>query len=234
MIRLSIIFPCYNEAENIPVLIEGCIKHLDKYNSILEIILVNNGSNDDTEMLFKKLVNKNKLFKIVRVDKNQGYGHGILKGLSKANGKYIGWMHADLQTDPKDIIKALDIIDEKRNLYIKGKRKNRSFFDNIFTLLMSLICSIVFRKKIFDINAQPNIFPKNFFNSWKNPPNHFGLDTYCYCMAIKNNLEIIKFDVHFGKRVAGIAHLNSLQSKVRYSIYAYKYILKLKKNIDIY
>ena len=79
-------------------------------SSILEIILVNNGSNDNTEMLFKTLLNESKLFRTVHVNKNQGYGYGILQGLSKANGEYIGWMHADLQTDPKDIIKVLDLI----------------------------------------------------------------------------------------------------------------------------
>ncbi len=234
MTKLSVVFPCYNEAENLPFLIEDCTRHLEKYSSILEIILVNNGSNDNTETLFKTLLNKNKLFQTVRVSKNQGYGYGILKGLSIAKGEYIGWMHADLQTDPKDIIKVLDLINKKKNLYVKGQRRNRSFLDNIFTLSMSLICSITFKKIIFDINAQPNIFPKKFFNSWKNPPNHFGLDTYCYCMAIKNNLEIIKFDVFFGKRVAGVAHLNNLQAKIKYSINAYKYILKLKKNIGSY
>tara|TARA_A100001015_G_C15036888_1_gene736893 strand:+ start:1773 stop:2477 length:705 start_codon:yes stop_codon:yes gene_type:complete len=234
MTKLSVIFPCYNEAENLPFLINDCTKHLEKYSSILEIILVNNGSNDNTEMLFKTLLNESKLFRTVHVNKNQGYGYGILQGLSKANGEYIGWMHADLQTDPKDIIKVLDLIDEKKNLYIKGQRRNRPFFDNIFTLFMSLICSITFKKIIFDINAQPNIFPKKFFSSWKNPPDHFGLDTYCYCMAIKNNLEILKFNVFFGKRIAGVAHLNNLQAKIKYSVNAYKYILHLKKNIDIY
>ena len=232
MIKLSIIFPCYNEAENIPTLINDCKKYLCKYKSELEIVLVNNGSKDNTKKIFDKLLQESDFFKVVNIKKNQGYGYGILKGLSVAKGKYIGWMHADLQTDPKDIIKVLNIIGNTENLYIKGKRKNRAITDNFFTVLMSLLCSLVFRKIIFDINAQPNIFPKEFFDSWINPPKHFGLDTFCYCMAIKKKLRIIKFEVFFGKRTAGEAHLYSFSSKISYSINALKYIFELKRNIN--
>lgn len=65
----------------------------------------------------------------VKVEINQGYGFGILSGLKETNSEYIGWTHADMQTDPYDTIRALEIIERKgnpENIYLKGKRKGRS------------------------------------------------------------------------------------------------------------
>jgi hypothetical protein len=43
---------------------------------------------------------------------NQGYGFGILSGLKECTGEFLGWTHADMQTDPKDLLKAFNIIKE--------------------------------------------------------------------------------------------------------------------------
>ena len=73
---------------------------------------------------------------MVHVLENKGYGNGIKQGLKIAEGKFIGYTHADLQTDPKDVIKAFDIIklnNCNENIFIKGNRKGRPFFDQFFT-----------------------------------------------------------------------------------------------------
>ena len=62
-------------------------------------------------------------FFVVSVKNNKGYGHGILAGLKVAKGEIIGWTHADLQTDPIDVLKGLDLFHNSPNpefLFIKG------------------------------------------------------------------------------------------------------------------
>ena len=126
--RFSLIIPCYNEGENIPLLINRLKKIFkDKGN---EVILVNNGSTDQTQEIIDKQIKGLENFKVVRIFKNIGYGHGILKGLEIARGEILGWTHADLQTDPNDALKALDFFDSiKKPLFIKGLRKGRSIYD---------------------------------------------------------------------------------------------------------
>lgn len=104
--ELSIIIPSYNELNNLKNLIKKTNSILQK-NRNVEIIIVDNGSTDDS----KHFIENNKKFfskiKFVRVKKNNGYGYGIKYGLKFATGKIISWTHADLQFDINDIIKSL-------------------------------------------------------------------------------------------------------------------------------
>jgi Glycosyltransferases involved in cell wall biogenesis len=130
MNKLSIVIPCYNEAKNIPLILE-------RFNNVIgtnpiEVILVDNGSYDESAEILKKLIPLYHFAQTVRVEKNQGYGYGILYGLKHASGDFMGWTHADLQTDPRDVIKAYKLIQTHNfhpNLFIKGLRKKRSLFD---------------------------------------------------------------------------------------------------------
>ncbi len=224
---ISIIMPCYNEAENLENLMQACYE----INSpLIEFILVDNGSTDNTQEILKKLVNSYPLIKIHHVQTNKGYGFGILEGLKIADSPYIGWTHADLQTHPRDSLKALDIIrsDTSKKYFIKGKRSGRNTFDLFFTICMSILNTIILRTPMRDINAQPTIFPKTFFESWENPPHDFSLDLYTYYFAKKQNLTIKRIPVHFGKRTSGEAHLKNIYAKLKYSIQSFKYSLSIK------
>ena len=103
--KLSLVIPCYNEIDSIEELINLCKKIINSYT---EIIIVDNGSRDGS---YKKLKNLKlpKNIKIKRVRKNIGYGNGILKGLKVCRGEIISWTHADLQTDPNDIINSYNL-----------------------------------------------------------------------------------------------------------------------------
>ena len=82
-----------------------------------------------------------------------------------------------------------------QRLFLKGRRYGRSFFDLIFTFGMSVFETLLLQKLMWDINAQPTIFHKSFFQIWQNPPNDFSLDLYVYFMAKKSKLVIKRFPV---------------------------------------
>lgn len=212
--KLSIAVPCFNEAETLPILLE-------RFNEVIqdkpiEVVIVNNGSSDGTAELLEKFAPKYSFMKIVTVKKNQGYGYGILQGLKECSGDFIGWTHADMQTDPSDVVKAYEILLKKNApCYVKGNRHGRSLFDDFFTKGMSLFESLYFQKDLQDINAQPNIFPKEFFQTWQNPPYDFSLDLFALYTARQQNLEVIRFPVLFPERLYGHSHWNTdgLKSK---------------------
>ena len=91
------------------------------------MILVDNGSTDDTPQVLQKIVAAGPPIRSVRVDVNQGYGFGILAGLAAARGAVMGWTHADMQTDPKDALTALALFKQSTtpNLFVKGARRGR-------------------------------------------------------------------------------------------------------------
>lgn len=107
--KLSIVVPCYNEAENIPLILKR-FSDIIMRNDI-EVILVDNGSTDTSPQILSELLPVYSFARSVKVDVNQGYGYGIVQGLKSCNGEFIGWTHADMQTDPADLIKALYLIE---------------------------------------------------------------------------------------------------------------------------
>lgn len=230
---LSIVIPCYNEVENIPLLLKrfGEIIKTDE----VEVILVNNGSTDNSMKVLEKLLPAYPFARMVFVPVNQGYGYGILQGLNVAKGEFIGWTHADMQTDPADVLKAIDIIkdstDEK--IYVKGRRKGRPLTDCLFTWGMGCFETLYFKESMYDINAQPNVFPREFYNGWNDPPFDFSLDLYALYMAKRAGLKILRFPVLFPKRIHGESKWNDagLKSKWKFIRRTLQFSIELKHRV---
>jgi glycosyltransferase involved in cell wall biosynthesis len=230
--KLSIIVPCYNEAKNIPLILEKFASIIKTPN--IEILFVNNGSKDTSHEVFNQMISKYSFAKVIKIEINQGYGFGITSGLCEAKGEYIGYMHADMQTDPADPIKAFEIIERQpnpRNCFVKGNRKGRPLFDQFFTMCMSLFETIYLGTKLWDINAQPNIFHRSFFDNIKhNCPKDYSLDLYFLYMANKKKLNVIRFDVMFQDRIHGSSNTNTGHaSKWKIIKRTIEFRLKLKK-----
>ncbi len=228
--KTSLIIPCFNESKNIPSLLEKCSR-LSEVVTNLEIIIVDNGSLDNTPEVLTKLLPLYSGCRSIRVQKNNGYGFGILAGLNAANGEILGWTHADLQTDPLDIINAIKFFyDGRQDIFVKGRRFGRPILDVIFTVGMSFFETILLRKILWDINAQPTMFTRNFFESWMDPPHDFSLDLYAYFLAKNRNLNVIRFPVFFGSRLHGVSSWNvDWKAKMRFIKRTLVYSFELKK-----
>ncbi len=236
MINLSIIIPCYNESRSLPRLFDACLKASIGRDGI-QFVFVNNGSRDDTQFVLDQLLNQEKysFWKSVLVTKNEGYGYGILKGLAQAEGQILAWTHADLQTDPNDVILAYERYSSELNAntcIVKGERKGRNIFDNIFTAGMSLISSILLKQKLWDINAQPKIFHRKFMDNLKNAPHDFSLDLYLLFVANRVNIPVKSFSVFFTNREFGEAKGGgTLKGKYKLIKRTLSFILELRKDI---
>ena len=235
LIRYSLVIPCYNESDNLSILIDRCKILLDNREDI-EVLLVNNGSTDNTHVVLKDLLRgvDQLNLRIVYICKNQGYGFGIVSGLKECNGDIIGWTHADLQTDPLDFIGAISIFENSNyssDLFVKGNRINRPFKDVFFTRGMSLIEWAILGTRMWDINAQPTVFPKVFFTSLEDIPNDFSLDLFVYYKAISSGMRIKRFPVNFGLRLKGEGHNETLLSKLKYSYKTILYSIELRKRL---
>ena len=228
---VSLIIPCYNEAANLPLLLNRC-KHLAS-NSSFEIILVNNGSTDNSATVLERLLPDYPGCRSIHVPVNQGYGFGILAGLQAATGSILGWTHADMQTDPNDALVGIKLFEQYgEDIYAKGRRIKRPISDNIFTIGMSIFESLLLRTTLWDINAQPNLFSRAFFESWENPPHDFSLDLYVYYLAKHKGLKVHRFPVFFGKRAHGVSHWNvNWAAKMKFIRRTIDFSFELKKRL---
>ena len=230
--KLSLIIPCYNEANNLPLLLERCTSLGNSEN--IEVVLVDNGSSDISSEVLQRLLPKYPHCRSVRVETNQGYGFGILAGLRAAHGDLLAWTHADMQTDPKDILQALELFElHGNNIYVKGKRIKRPVVDAFFTIGMSVFESCLLKTRLWDINAQPNVFSREFFESWVNPPNDFSLDLYAYFTARNQGIPAYRFPVVFGERAHGVSHWNvNWAAKMKFIRRTIAFSFELKKRLS--
>ncbi len=229
--RFSLVIPCFNEEKNIPLLIERC-KFMDQHDEI-ELVLVDNGSIDNTANVIKDFQKSLPYLKLVSVKENLGYGYGILKGLEQSKGEILGWTHADMQTDPQDILKGLELFYKDKTVnFVKGRRVKRPFKDNFFTIGMSIFESLLLLKPMYDINAQPTMFSRDLFENWESPPHDFSLDLYAYYMAMKKGYHMKRFKVFFNDRAFGESNWNiSWQAKWKFIMRTIRYSIKLKRSL---
>jgi len=230
--KISLVIPCYNEAENLERLVTRCEEVFSEKE--IEVILVDNGSIDQTSEEITKLTAHSKVFRSIRINVNKGYGYGIHVGLTEAKGDYLGWTHADLQTDPIDVLLALNILQNQtqdKDIFIKGKRINRPFFDTIFAWGMAVFETLTLGKFLWDINAQPNIFSRKFYESLNFLPNDFSIDLFVYAAAVKKDIPIKRVPVSFPPRQAGVGSNDSIKKKIQFSIKAIKFSLKVKRKL---
>lgn len=230
--RFSLVIPCYNEAANLPLLMERCRELANRTD--FEVILVNNGSTDGTEQVLEKLLPKYPGCRTVRVEKNQGYGFGIVSGLKAAKGEILGWTHADMQTDPQDVLVGLECFEKYGDdIFVKGRRHGRPFMDVVFTVGMSIFETVLLARPMWDINAQPTMFSRSFFENWNAPPEDFSLDLYAYYKAQRCRLKVFRFPVKFGERAHGVSHWNvSWSAKWKFIKRTVRFSMKLKRSLQ--
>lgn len=233
MIQLSVVIPCYNESGNLPKLFER-VSALRKSLPAAEVILVDNGSTDDSPAAFARLVagSGDPLVRSVRVDKNQGYGFGILSGLKAAQGEWLAWTHADLQTDLLDTARALEkatAAPDPRRIFVKGNRRKRNAFDSFFTGGMSAVSSFVLGTVVNDVNAQPKLFHRSFYETFADAPWDFSLDLYALYRARREGMEVAAIPVYFADRQHGEAKGGgTFKGKIKLIKRTFAYIFKLK------
>lgn len=148
---ISIIVPCYNEEESLPIFYKEVNKVLTGMKSIdYEILFINDGSSDETLNVIRKLAISNHRVRYISFSRNFGKEAGMYAGLENSRGDFVAIMDADMQDPPKMIKDMYDML-KKNNLYdCVALRTNshvgysfvRRFFTNMWYKMVSKISSI--------------------------------------------------------------------------------------------
>jgi len=226
----SIVIPCYNESGNLRAMLQIFSDFIGKYPA--ELILVDNGTTDETPRMKDELCGSYPFVRWVTIKENKGYGHGIFTGIKSASGKYIVYTHADLQTDPQDVEKAILLCKQegKTNILIKGCRTGRNPAAVFFSRGLERVSSLILGTQLTEINAQPNLFPAELVGLLTNPPNHWGFDLYLYYITAKRQFNIKRFEVAFPDRISGSSKWKtSVFSRFKLSFRMLIYCILLKK-----
>lgn len=151
MDKISVVVPCYNEEESLPLFYQEMerVRKQDFENVEFEYIFVDDGSKDNTLKEMKELYVQDNKVRYISFSKNFGKEAAILAGLEATTGDYVTLMDADLQDPPSMLRKMYDIIKDEgydnvgtRRVSRKGEPPIRSFFAHIFYKIINKMSDV--------------------------------------------------------------------------------------------
>lgn len=169
-LSLSVIFPMYNEEENIIPLLNATLPVVYSLTKDFEIVFVDDGSKDKTQQILKQL-RKEKYIKVYTLKKNMGKATALYVGFQKATKDIIITMDSDLQDDPRDIPKLIEKINEgydfvngwKQNKHAEHKTPLKRLFSLFFNNLTYLLTKVDMHDYNCPFKALKNQVAKELF-----------------------------------------------------------------------
>lgn len=229
--KISVIIPAYNEAD----IIETTLNNLPK-KLLNEIIIVNDGSKDNTELIIERYINKfktksdsNTIFKSINLSKNRGKGYSVFKGYEKSNGEIIVFVDADL---------GKSVVELKKLIYplLKGAEASIGIINikggglGLVSMLADIglkICSGRTMKaplsgqRAFRRKALQSILPLAY---------GFGLEMGLNINMLKKDINFVEIECDFhhritNKNLSGFLHRGKQFLHILYSIIKFKFNL---------
>ena len=228
MIKLTIIIPVYNEIKTI----EKLIKKILKIDIKKQLIIVDDGSSDGTELVLAKY--KNKIDKLIIHKKNLGKGAAIRSGQKYVVGKYIGIQDADLEYDPRDLKKIVNEMYKKKLKVMYGSRvlkknkfKNTQNFTHIVriwgNIFLTKASNFLNRQKLTDAHTCYKVFDSKIFKKIKLKENGFSFCPEITTKISMMNIDIEEFPINYtgrtyekGKKITAFDGLDALYVLAKY------------------
>ena len=203
--KISIIVPCYNEEESLPIF----YKEIDRISKdmkevIFEFLFINDGSRDKTLEILRNMAKKDDRVRYISFSRNFGKEAGMWAGLENATGDYVAIMDADMQDPPSKIKKMYNILVTKKDYDCVGlytvNHKDYSFFRKL--------CTNIWYKIIAKISNNRQVPGVRDFRLMRRPMVNAVLEMKEYNRYTKGIFSFVGFNTFWiefetGDRVAG-------------------------------
>lgn len=218
---LSVIVPVYNEAKTVRQILEkiNAVK-IDK-----EIIVVDDSSCDGTEKILRDIKYNN--LKIIHHSSNRGKGAAFLTGLSHAQGEFIIIQDADLEYEPNDYLKLMEVIKENNADIVLGARFKKGyhglFIHRLGNRLLTGLLNLLFDLKLNDCFTCYKLFRRDTINLLNLKEQSFTIETEIVAKAAKKGLRIIEVPISYyprsyseGKKIRCKDGIRAIRSIIKY------------------
>ncbi len=204
-LNISVFFPAYNEAANLEQLTTRTVEILRKVAQEWEVIIVDDGSRDNTPEVANQLVQKYPGVRYIRHKKNQGYGGAVKTGLQSAKLDWIFFTDGDGQFDTREI--ELLLPHTETHDFIAGYRIKRQ--DNFIRSLNALAWGTLVRTlfglqgKVRDIDCAFKLFQRRVVDQTEFKASGAMISTELLAHAKKLGMKFKEVGVHHYPRIAG-------------------------------
>jgi len=208
----ELVVPCFIEALSLEGLIKETVQAAEKEGlqpENFQLVLVNNGSSDDSLRALQELKTGTlrKWFRVISLEKNQGYGGGVLAGLKNTRAPWVGFFHADLQCHPRFALQAFQVANKSsENILVIGQRGKRNWSEKAVSRAYELCVGVTWRLWRYEINAQPKVFSRLLIEDLEGAPTGITFDAYVLLKAQQKGLIEEIIPVELTPRALGESH----------------------------
>lgn len=210
---LSIFFPAYNDSKSIPRLINTANLVAKDITNDYEILVINDGSKDDTKNILEKLQKRYKKLKVIHHSKNLGYGAALYSGFKYSNKEWIFYTDGDGQYDPKELLLLL----KNRNSdidVVNGYKLRRSdnFVRKILGHLYNFFLHLFYPIPISDIDCDFRLIRRSKIKNIKLNSSGGSVCLELILRLQENGSRFAEVGVHHYKREHGHSEIFNLKN----------------------
>jgi glycosyltransferase involved in cell wall biosynthesis len=224
---ISVFFPCYNEQDNVARTIEQALAVLEKSDADFEVIIVDDGSADNTGRIADEIAERNNRVKVIHHSTNLGYGAALQSGFKAAAKKLVFYTDGDGQFDISEMPPFLPLIGQYD--IVSCYRLNRQ--DNLIRRIngwcwTKLVC-LLFGMKIRDVDCAFKLYKREIFDNIELSSTGALIDTEILARAVRKGYTITQKGVHHYPRTAGA----QTGANLRVILRAFKELFELRRQI---
>jgi glycosyltransferase involved in cell wall biosynthesis len=210
---LSLVMPCYNEEAIVGQTVRRILAAFEQAGIGLEVVAVDNGSTDRTGEILETLSRGHPEVKPVRVDKNVGYGFGVLTGLAACRAPWVGVIAADGQVSAQDVVQLYEGA-VSAGVPVLAKARRRFRLDGPARKVVSIAYNLLFRLfwprvDSLDINGLPKILPRDVVQLMALTSRGWCLDPEIVIKAHYLGLPTLEYNVFARMRGSGLSHVRA-------------------------
>ncbi len=212
---LSLVLPAHNEAGNIEAVVRRAVEVLPAYTDDFEIIVVNDGSRDDTPRIVDRLAQEDGRIRLVNHEVNRGYGAALRSGFAETRCDYVMFMDADRQFDIADIRLLAPFVSQFD--VVAGFRMERHdpLLRRVNAEIFNVAIRILFGVHMRDIDCAFKIFRGDLLRSLDLTAPGALINTEIQAKLRRQGATLEQVGVHHFPRIAGQATGGSLRVIVR-------------------
>jgi len=162
--KVTVLAPAYNEEENLPILVPEIVEALDPLGHELEIIVVNDGSTDGTSAVLRDLSEQAPCLRVIEFAANAGQTAAWDAGFKAATGDVVVTMDSDLQNDPADIPKLLDLLDEYDVVSGVRQRREDSWVKRVSSKIANTVRNRLTGDRVTDVGCSLRAIRREFLD----------------------------------------------------------------------
>lgn len=211
-IGISVVFPSFNEEENIERAVRATTDVLELIVSDYEIIIVNDASTDATGDIAESLAEKNGKISVIHHKKNKKLGGALKTGFAKASKELVLYSDVDLPFDFMEVSKALRIMEYTGADIVSAYRHDRiseGVKRAVYSYIYNAMVRLLFGLRVRDINFSFKLFKRNILDRIELVSNGSFIDAELLIKSQKNGFQIVQMGVDFFPRLRGSSTLSS-------------------------